>query len=190
MKRYTAKSMILFIGLVPGLIAQVPQKSMFSDHRARNVGDVITILVVEYATASSKAQTKSKKTNDHGLQAIGGPETQAYSPMYGLRGVLNNGFTGDAGVSRQGNLRTKITASISEITPNGTLILQGIREVEVNGEKEMTTITGTVRPQDISWENTVYSYQLADVKISYKGKGVVHTGQKPGFLAKFFNWIF
>ena len=113
MKRITAMTMVCLLGLAPGLIAQVPQRSMFSDHRARDVGDVITILVVEYSTASSKAQTKSKKSNDHGFQAIGGPETQAYSPMYGLRGVLNNGFTGDAGVSRQGNLRTKITASIS-----------------------------------------------------------------------------
>ena len=190
MKRMKWMTMVFLFGLVPGLLAQVPQRSMFSDHRARNVGDVITILVVEYASASSKAQTKSKKSNDHGFQAMGGPETQAYSPMYGLRGVINNGFTGDAGVSRQGNLRTKITASISEITANGTLILQGTREVEVNGEKELTTIIGTVRPQDITGNNTVYSYQLADVQISYKGKGVVHTGQKPGFLAKFFNWIF
>ena len=181
----------LFVVNVAGTVwGQTMGSSMFADRRARGVGDVITILVVEYSTASSEASTATQKDNDHGLLATGGAQTQAYSPMYGLRGNIQNGFRGDAAVSRQGRVRTKITASITEINSNGNFLIQGNRIVEVNGEKELTTITGTVRPEDISWDNTVYSYQIADAQISYKGKGVVNTGQKPGFLAKILNWIF
>jgi len=184
---------LIFIGVLTlsgSGMGQNMSQSMFADRRARGVGDVITILVVEYSVASSEASTSTKKENDHGFLATGGANVQAYSPMYGLRGKVNNGFRGDASVSREGRVRTKITANISEINPNGYFIIQGSRTVEVNGEKELTNITGTVRPEDVSWNNTVYSYQIADVQISYKGKGVVNSGQKPGFIAKILNWIF
>lgn len=181
---------IILFGLSIPLFAQNMAASMFADRRAQQVGDIITILVVEYSQASSEASTTTQKDNDHGFLATGGSQAQAYSPMYGLRGNVSNGFRGDASVTRQGRVRTKITANITERNANGNFIIQGSRVVEVNGEKELTTITGTVRPQDISWHNTVYSYQVADVELSYKGKGVVNSGQKPGFLAKLLNWIF
>jgi flagellar L-ring protein precursor FlgH len=181
---------ILLFSLGSRLLAQNMAASMFADRRAQQVGDIITILVMEYSQASSEATTSTQKDNDHGLLATGGAQAQAYSPMYGLRGNVSNGFRGDASVTREGRVRTKITANITERNSNGNLVIQGSRVVEVNGEKELTTITGTVRPQDISWNNTVYSYQVADAEISYKGKGVVNSGQKPGFLAKVLNWIF
>ncbi len=164
--------------------------SMFSDRKAHRVGDVITILVVEYSSATSEAKTSSKKENDVGFLGTGGPQAQAYSPIYGLRGQVNNGFNGNAGVQRKGQLRTKITATISEIMANGNFIIQGSRLMDLNGEKETTTITGTIRSEDISWQNTILSTQVADVQIVYQGKGVVNSGQKPGLIAKLFNWVF
>ena len=190
MKIRKSWAVLAILGMVGISAAQNMATSMFADRRARQVGDVITILVVEYSSASSEASTSTNKESDHGFLATGGSKTQAYSPMYGLRGKLNNGFRGDAAVSRQGRIRTKITANIKEINANGNLVIEGSRVVEVNGEKELTTITGTVRSKDISWDNTVYSYQIADAQISYKGKGVVNTGQRPGFLTKILNWIF
>jgi len=170
--------------------AGVQAQSMFADKRARNVGDILTVLVVESSTASSKAKTETKKVNDHGVLATGGSGALAYSPMYGVNGRLDNKYTGDAAVSRQGVLKTTITVQIQEIQPNGNLVVQGSRAMEVNGENEMTTVTGIVRPQDISTYNTVYSYQLANARISYKGKGVVQTGQRPGIITRILNWIF
>ena len=164
--------------------------SLFSDFRARSVGDAVTVLIVEYSSASSEAKTSTQKDNDHGLTAFGGSAGNAYSPMYGIRGNVKNSFDGSASVSREGRLTAKISATISQIKPNGDLLITGSRTVEVNGEKEITTITGTVRPSDISLDNTVYSYQLADAQIAYQGKGVVNNGQKPGFIAKLMNFIF
>lgn len=190
MKSWKCLIVLAAISLAGTVWGQNMSTSMFADRRARIVGDVITILVVEYSAASSEASTTTSKDNDHGFLVTGGSNMKAHAPMYGLRGNIRNGFRGDASVSRQGRVRTKITANITEINPNGNFIIQGSRTVEVNGEKELTTITGTVRPQDVSWDNTVYSYQIADAQISYKGKGVVNTGQKPGFLTRVLNWIF
>jgi len=176
--------------LLSGSVLAQHSNSMFADRRAHQVGDVVTILVVEYAAATSSAKTTSKKENDVGVLGTGGAQAQAYSPIYGLRGQVDNGFNGNAGVERKGQLRTKITATIAEIMPNGNFVIQGSRLMDVNGEKETTTITGTVRPEDISWQNTVQSTQVADVQISYQGKGVVNSGQKPGLIAKLFNWVF
>jgi flagellar L-ring protein precursor FlgH len=190
MKTRTAAAIVMSAMVFGSALGQAPASSLFSDHRARVVGDIITILVVEYAAASSEARTSTQKDDGHGFSATGGSGTQLYTPIYGIQGDINNSFSGDASVSRQGRLQTKITATITEVKPNGQLALKGTRTVEVNGEKELTTITGLIRSQDVSMYNTVYSYQLADAQISYKGKGVVNSGQKPGFIAKIFNWIF
>lgn len=189
MKRLIIATALWALAVAPWVNAQ-QVNSLFADRRARQVGDVVTILVVEYAAATSQASTSSEKSEDHGFVSKGGAQTLAYSPMYGLQGQLDNGFNGNAAVERKGQLKTKITASISEILPNGNFVIQGSRVMDVNGEKETTSITGTVRPEDITGSNTVYSTQVADVQISYQGKGVVNSGQKPGLLAKFFNWIF
>ena len=170
--------------------AQSASYSMFADRRARNMGDIITILVVEYSAASSEASSMTEKTNDHGFTMYGGTGTQAFSPQNGLRGNVANRYDGSAAVTRKGQLRTKITATVTEIRSNGDLVLQGNRMVEVNGEKELATIIGVVRQEDVSGDNTVYSWQLADAQISYKGKGVVNTGNRPGLLAKILNWVF
>ena len=189
MKKQTIYLIILILMYGFSIQAQ-PGNSLFADRRAMNIGDIITIIVIEYSSASSEAKTTTQKENDHGLIATGGAQSSAYSPMFGVRGNLKNNFRGNAAVQRKGRLQTKITASIIEIDGNGNLLLQGNRIMDVNGEKEETSITGTVRPEDVSWNNTVYSYQLADARIVYKGQGVVNSGQKPGFIAKLFNWMF
>lgn len=188
MKKMILIFMILFS--FSQVMAQSAAYSMFSDRRARKVGDIITILVVEYSTATSEASTVTDKTNDHGFTMYGGSGTQAFSPMNGMRGNFQNGYDGTASVSRKGQLQTKITATVTEIRPNGDLMLQGNRGVVMNGETETATITGVVRQEDVSGENTVYSYQLADAQISYSGKGVVNTGQRPGMITKLLNWVF
>ncbi len=183
-------SLIMIFCFSSGIQAQHSTYSMFADRRARQTGDIITILVVEYSSATSEASTTTDKNNDHGLTMYGGSGTQAFSPMNGVRGDIANKYDGSASVSRSGQLQTKITATVTEVRPNGDLVLQGNRGVLMNGENETATITGIVRQEDVSGENTVYSYQLADAQITYNGKGVVNTGQRPGVITKLLNWVF
>lgn len=164
--------------------------SLFVDHRAKAVGDVVTILVVEYSSASSSADSKAQKRTDHGYSITGGQGTEAYLPMYGLRGQGRAGFDNGAATSRSGAITGKITATITEITSNGNLVIAGERMTTVNGEEEKMVISGTVRPEDVRADNTVYSFNVANAKISYQGDGVVNSGQKPGIIVRFFQWLF
>ncbi|OGC09631.1 hypothetical protein A2V82_07675 [candidate division KSB1 bacterium RBG_16_48_16] len=164
--------------------------SLFSDKRGQEVGDIITVLIVETSSAKSEANSSNTKSSDHGFSSTGGKKSQSFMPLFGLKGQLDNGFDNDAETSRSGSLRGKITAIITDVNERGNFVISGTREMVVNGETEKITISGVVRPEDISTENTVYSFLIADAKISYKGKGLVDKGQKPGLIDKILGFIF
>jgi len=103
---------------------------------------------------------------------------------------LENKYDGAASTVRAGELKARITVRVVQVRPNGDLMIEGSRTVQVNNEKEEIGLSGVVRPKDVSASNTVYSYLIADAKITYKGKGAVNTGARPGFLTRIFNWIF
>lgn len=194
MKRLGILSLVVLIhsGLIvsSGFGQHLTGASLFSDHKARSVGDVITILVVEESVAASKANTTTDKSTDLNLEARGGGSADLFKPLFGMRGGLDNSFSGEGKTERKGTLKARISATVVSVRSNGDLEIQGSREVVVNGEREMTTITGVVRPADVSTLNTVYSYNVAEAKISYVGKGDINNGQRPGLIARFFNWIF
>ena len=162
--------------------------SLYSDHKARQIGDVLTILIVEQSKASSEATTATKKETGIDIDSkMGG---QDFKPLFGLDAGLDNKFSGAGKTQRQGTLKARISAAVMKVRDNGDLEVQGSRELDVNGEKEVITVSGVVRPADISAQNSVFSYNVADAKISYKGKGTVNNGHRPGLLARFFNWLF
>ena len=182
---------LLVLGFIGNGIAQMDLSgSLFVDHRARAVGDVVTILVVEYSSASSSADSKSQKRTEHGYSVTGGQGTEAYMPMYGLRGQGKAGFDNNAATSRSGAITGKVTATITEITSTGNLVIAGERITKVNGEEEKMVISGTVRSEDVRADNTVFSFNVANANISYNGKGTVDGGQKPGIIVRFVQWLF
>ena len=83
-----------------------------------------------------------------------------------------------------------MTVRIIDIDNNGNLIIKGSKSVVINGEEEQTSLEGSVRPQDVGANNTVYSNNIADAKISYKGKGDIATASKVGLITKVFNFLF
>jgi flagellar L-ring protein precursor FlgH len=166
-----------------------PAPSMFSDRLARNVGDVITIEIVENATAQSSARTSTKSENKAQLDG-GGTGALDFIPLFSFDGKQKNEQKGDGTTSRQGALRTTLTAKIIEVFPNGNLKIEGKKTININGEKQLTVLTGIVRPEDVTPKNTVPSYLIADAKISFYGKGMLQDAQEPGVFARIFNWIF
>ena len=190
MRIITIANTMIFV-VMSNLLAQgYFSASLFADHRAKKVGDVVTVLVVEYSSASSSADSKTNKNSNHGYSLNGGSGPQSSLPMYGLRAQGKGSFDNQAATSRSGRLTGKISATITEITPSGNLIISGERLTKVNGEEERMTITGSVRPEDVNADNTVYSFNVANANISYNGRGLVDRGHKPGIFVRFLQWLF
>jgi flagellar L-ring protein precursor FlgH len=187
------KNNIIFAILITSIVSSGYATSMYSiynAHRAMKVDDILTVVIVESAKAGSQSGTNTNKSNEMGVQGGGGTGLLKFIPSFGASGSSKVAYDGTGGTTRQGNLVAKISARVVQVLDNGNLIIDGSKVVEINQEKEIIKVSGVVRQQDIESNNTIYSYNIADAQITYSGKGVATTGQRPGLLARFLNWIF
>ncbi len=160
--------------------------SLFSDNRARNIGDIVTILIAENSSTSQSVSRKIGKKNT--IQ--GGAETGVldFIPVWGLNTTTS--LKGGGSVSSKDVITAKITAKIVGILPNGNLKIEGIRRVVINNDSLEIIITGVIRPQDIRSDNTILSTYISDAQISYRGTGSLTNAQKEGILSQILNWLF
>ncbi len=166
-------------------------RSLFSDQKANHVGDAVTILVVETSSASNNAQTTASRTSNLSLTASGNlPSTTGNAPSVGATVGTTNSFAGQGGTSSSGSIQAQISATVDSVLPNGNLWVVGNRMIVINGEEQIIKISGVIRPSDIQTDNSVYSYNISDATIIFKGNGIVSRAQEPGWLTKFFHWIF
>lgn len=164
--------------------------NLYTDHRAMRVDDILTVVVIEQAKAGSESGTKTNKRNSLGASSGGGTGALRFLPSFGASAGTDVGYDGKGSTAREGSLVAKVSAKVIEVLDNGNLVIDGSKEVEINSEKEIIKVSGIVRPQDIESENIVYSYNIADARITYAGKGTANQGQRPGILARVLNFIF
>lgn len=160
---------------------------MFADRKARNIGDTITIIIEEETSAENSAGTNTKKDSSLNMGAGTG------FLLKGIAGASNgygDKYSSSGSTTRSNSLTAKITAQVVEVKPNGNLVVSGKQTIKVNGEDQKISVTGTVRPEDISPDNTVLSTALADSNVKVDGKGVIASKQKPGILHRLFGWLF
>lgn len=170
----------------PSLAAPVvPKGSIFADHEARAVGDVLTILVVESTQAAKSTLTKTATETSNEAGGLGRLD---FIDVWSLD--AQNRSLGEGSTARRGDLQARITARITEVEPSGLLRVEGTRSVRVNGEEEKIVLRGAVRPQDVQSDNTVLSTYLADATIEYTGEGTLASAERPGILTRLFNWVF
>jgi flagellar L-ring protein precursor FlgH len=151
-------------------------QSLTSDRRIHRVGDLITVMIFESASASSTADTGSARDANVGM-SVTRPNKGGVSAGLGT----NNDFTGTGRTQREGKILAQLTVSVREVLPNQDLMLSGEQLLEINGEKQIIRLEGRARPRDISELNTVVSTRIADAKIAFIGDGVVGDRQKPGW---------
>lgn len=163
--------------------------SLFSDHKANNVGDAITIIVVESAQASNDAQTSAGRSSDIGINASGAVGTSTL-PDVNVNLGTNNDFKGSGSTRTTGMIRTKISATIDSVLTNGNLMIKGSRKISINGEEQTIFIKGVVRLSDIRADNSVMSYNISEAEITMEGSGLIDSSQRPGWLTKLFHWLF
>ena len=190
MKLHLAKVFVALVVSMCGMAHSATMNSLFSDHRAMRVDDILTVLIVESAKAGSESKTNTKKENSFGVDVGGGSGSLGFLPSFGATGGNKVGYDGKGGTSREGKLVATVTARVIKVLDSGNLVIDGNKVVEINNEREIIKISGIVRPQDIQKNNIIYSSSIADAQITYSGNGVVNTAQRPGFVARFLNWIF
>lgn len=162
---------------------------LYSDTKARRVGDIITVLLLENTQASKTAKTETKKETDASLSPLVGlnglaPTIGGNTLQLGLESDGN--FKGDAKSNQSNSLNGKITVHVLRVLPNGNLIIRGEKWLTLNTGQEFIRITGIVRSEDVASDNTVESTRVANARISYSGKGSLAETQEAGWLASFF----
>lgn len=186
---------------MPGLQAESLWKEGISrplaaDERASQVGDILTVIVQE---SNSNSQEKSTSTaRDSGLDAA--LETFLYSPD--ASGMLtHNGrmpavslntkskFNGGGKINNSKKMNARIPVRVVDVLPRGQLVIEGRRETEFSREKQTAVLRGVVRADDISGNNTVFSYQIADATITFHSHGTLTDSQKKGWFLRLWDKV-
>jgi flagellar L-ring protein precursor FlgH len=165
-------------------------QSLFADIKANQVGDVLTVLIVEQSQASNQVETKTEKKTEINTEGGPGIGSLSFIPMFGVSADNSNKFNGKGENKRSGSIRAKISVTVVDVRNNGDLIIEGHRIIGINGDEEAIYVSGVVRTRDISPDNTIQSYLIADAEISYTGKGNAATASRPGFFTRLINWVF
>lgn len=169
---------------------------LYSDTKARRVGDIITVLLQENTQASKSARTETSKETDATLSPLVGlngaaPTIGGNTLQLGLES--DSEFKGDAKADQSNSLNGQISVHVMRALPNGNLIIRGEKWLTLNTGQEFIRLTGIVRAEDISSENTIASTRVANARISYSGKGSMAEAQEAGWLSSFFMssmWAF
>lgn len=166
-------------------------KSMFSDKRARSVGDIVTILVQENNAATKENSTKTARSSstDASLNTfLFSPAASGLLSKGGKMPAMNfgskNSFDGGGTINNSEKITARIAVRVIDVLPNGNLVLEGKRQTSFAGEKQDAILRGTVRSDDVSANNTVYSYNVADATIQYTSKGTISDSQKKGWFTR------
>ncbi len=166
---------------------------MFVDKKGRNVGDVVTVKIVETSSASNSTNTETGKKTEMsaGITGFLGMEkrypTQRhpyFNPFGSITGGMDSSFQGSGTTERKNAILATVTATVVEVLPNENLKIMGSREIVVNNERQLITLTGVIREKDIADDNTILSTYIADARIYYTGSGDLSESQRKGWLGR------
>jgi len=176
-------------------------RAFFKDQRAKLVGDVLTVSVNiadqgqinNTTTRSTKAAEDATFPNVLGLESpsfIGKILPKAYDPNNAVHMTSDGSSQGVGTVSRQETIQIKMAAVVTQVMPNGNLVIQGRQEIRVNFEVRELVVNGVIRPEDIDSTNSIDSSMIAEARISYGGRGQITDVQQPRYGQQIWDLIF
>ncbi|TQR58142.1 flagellar basal body L-ring protein FlgH [Campylobacter troglodytis] len=186
------------VQVAPGSLFGKGDNPLFSDKKAMNVNDLVTVIIQESTTQTTQANKTTTKTNNTNL---GGATLTAGGVLGSVANIVNDysnigfqanstsNYTGQGAQTRNENFNTTISARVIKILSNGNYFIEGSRELLINGEKQIIQLTGVIRPYDIGQDNTINSSFIADAKILYKTEGEVARTTKKPWGTRFFETI-
>ena len=169
---------------------RVAARPLFEDAIAHDVGDLLTVQLVEQTEASKEASTATGKSQEIGLESptvLGREVTKDGTPILSASVGAERDFEGSGESSQSNSLEGEITVTVNEVLANGNLVVRGEKVLSLNQGDEFIRFSGIVRPEDIQPNNTVLSTKVANPRIAYGGSGVVDEANSMGWLARFFT---
>ncbi len=173
--------------------------TFFKDQRASDIGDIITVVIeiddeaeLENETTRSRASTEEAGLDS--LLGLEGSLNEILPEAVNNADLINMGSTssttGTGNIEREEEVTVQLAALVTQILPNGNLVIHGRQEVVVNFEKRILQIDGVIRPEDISVSNTIMSQQIAEARITYGGEGHLTDVQQPRYGQQLYDIVF
>ncbi|HEY7098536.1 MAG TPA: flagellar basal body L-ring protein FlgH [Terriglobales bacterium] len=160
--------------------------NLASDYKAAQVGDIISILVVQDLQADNSGNVSSDRAfkASSGIDGLAGQvNTASFQELFAPHSSAN--LSGKAQASSKSSLRTHLSGRVMAVLPNGTLVVEAERQVTMNNEKQMVLLRGLVRPGDIGFDNSILSNQIGNLELEVKGKGVISDGtRQPNLIVR------
>jgi flagellar L-ring protein precursor FlgH len=174
----------------PNSLWRTGSRSFFNDQRASRIGDIITVEIeiddsAELSNSSNRqrsADTSAGVSNFFGLEtAVGQVLNNAFDPSNMISANADSSHNGSGAINREEKIELTVAAVIVDRLPNGNLVLAGRQEVRINGELRELTVSGIIRPEDVTARNRVNHTQIAEARISYGGRGQISAVQRPNW---------
>lgn len=174
--------------------------ALYGDEKARRVGDLVTVIVEENSSVNREAESQGgKSTSGGGSASIGHPylvaQGQARATRWDEAGLppwswgIQSSFSGGGSISNEDDFSSTLTARVTDVLPNGNLLLEGKRTVRIQNDKVQMLLTGVVRARDINGDNTIASSKISDATIRYETSGPLSREQERGMVTRLINWL-
>ena len=159
---------------------------LFADHKARNVGDVLTVVISE---STSTAATKSTSNSKSGSQSLNAG-TGIFGFLAAATASGSDSFKASGAAKDTNKVSGNVTVTVTEVQPNGNMVVEGTQSIWQNKDEHKITLHGIVRRDDVTADNTVPSTKVADATVKFDGKGPLNAKQRQGILTQIFNILF
>jgi flagellar L-ring protein precursor FlgH len=167
------------------------QSRLFTDARALSAGDILTVLISINDRAKLKSESQRNRTATRSLGLGGSFDVGGTGSSAEIEGDISSGTDtqGTGATTRSESIDLSIAAVVTEVLPNGNLMIEGTQEVRVNAELRILTIAGVVRPSDIGASNTIPYDRIAEARVSYGGRGRLTEVQQPPYGQQFLDIV-
>jgi len=172
------------------IYASGQELNLYGDRRAHNVGDLLTVHLIENTAAKTSANTSASKKAEISMSApkiFGGPVTWHGRPISETSVSSGHDFSGKGNSAQSNHLQGSVTVTVIQRLPNGNLVVQGQKNLRLNRGNELVQFQGIVRQADINPDNTVSSNRVAEAQMVYGGRGELAQSNAMGWLSRFFN---
>lgn len=174
-------------------------RAFFKDHRAKEIGDIVTVKLdlSDSATLANKTERDRNDKEDTNVTSLLGLENefakvlpQAVNPLSVMSFDNVHSTSGDGDIERSEDINVTFAAVVTQILPNGSLVVMGRQEILVNAELRELLVTGVVRPEDIESDNTISHEKIAEMRVAYGGRGTLSGLQQPRWGTQVWDIIF